>query len=61
MQGEATTAAAFESDPYGCGHELAAKRAARDPFADGGYAGERCPAMAGLLTHWDTLPQTSEQ
>lgn len=49
--GEETTAAAFEKDPYGCAGELAEKRAKRDPFADGGYAGERCPAMASLLKH----------
>lgn len=50
-EGEAKTAAAFEADPYGCSGELAAKRATRDPFADGGYSGDRCPALSRLLTH----------
>lgn len=47
--GEAATASAFELDPYGCHPPLSEKRASRDPFADGGYAGERCPEMAELL------------
>ena len=50
--GEAATAEAFEKDPYGCNSSfLAEKRASRDPFADGGYSGDRCPALAGLLAH----------
>ena len=49
--GEESTAAAFENDPYGCRGSLAEKRAKRDPFADGGYSGERCPALASLLKH----------
>lgn len=49
LQGEAKTAAAFETDPYGCSEGLAAKRTARDPFASGGLSGDRCPAMAELL------------
>lgn len=68
-QGEAATAAAFESDPYGCHGDLAKKRSTRNPFADGGYTGERCPHMAQLLTHcgpalfmgtlpWDSADQT---
>jgi len=50
-EGEHKTAAAFEEDPYGCKGELGAKRAVRDPFADGGYAGERCPALSELLRY----------
>ena len=38
---EEATAAAFEADPYGCGPQLAAKRQQRDPFAAGGYNGDR--------------------
>lgn len=49
LQGEALTSSAFRSDPYGCGADLAAKRASRDPFAVGGYQADRCPGMAGLL------------
>ncbi|KAL4451325.1 hypothetical protein ABPG77_009397 [Micractinium sp. CCAP 211/92] len=51
VQGEEATAAAFEADPYGCHGQLAAKRAQRDPFAAGGYNGDRCPDMAELLTY----------
>ena len=69
MQGEAKTLAAFEADPYGCAGELAEKRAARDPFADGGYAAGRCPALGALLEYcgpqifggalpWDGAPAT---
>lgn len=50
-KGEASTMALFEEDPYGCGPRLSAKRRLRDPFAEGGYAGDRCPDMAGLLTY----------
>ena len=50
-QGEQATAAAFEGDPYGCSPALRAKRLQRDPFAAGGYNGERCPDMAELLGH----------
>jgi len=49
--GESRTVAAFDKDPYACSGELAAKRASRDPFADGGYSGERCPELAELLQH----------
>lgn len=49
--GEQVTVEAFKKDPYGCFGDLAVKRTARDPFADGGYAGERCPDLAELLTH----------
>ena len=49
--GEQATVDAFKRDPYGCFGDLAAKRIARDPFADGGYAGERCPDLAELLSH----------
>ncbi|KAL6768781.1 hypothetical protein ACKKBF_B16175 [Auxenochlorella protothecoides x Auxenochlorella symbiontica] len=49
VDGEAAAAAAFRTDPYGCSGALAAKRAERDPFAEGGYGPDRCPAMAGLL------------
>jgi hypothetical protein len=49
--GESSTFNEFEKDPYGCGAVLAKKRASRDPFADGGYAGERCPDLKELLTY----------
>ncbi|KAL4857565.1 U2 small nuclear ribonucleoprotein B'' [Chlorella vulgaris] len=51
VEGEEATAAAFEADPYGCGPALSAKREARDPYAEGGYTGDRCPAMAEILQH----------
>lgn len=41
LLGEAATVAAFEGDPYGCGPDLRAKRMQRDPFAAGGYNGDR--------------------
>ncbi|KAL4517833.1 hypothetical protein Ndes2526B_g02233 [Nannochloris sp. 'desiccata'] len=49
--GESSTFNEFEKDPYGCGSMLAKKRALRDPFADGGYAGERCPDLEELLKY----------
>jgi hypothetical protein len=51
LDGEAETLAAFETDPYGCSGDLAAKRMERDPFAEGGYSGAECPAMDELLMH----------
>jgi hypothetical protein len=50
-KGEAITYDEFEKDPYGCGSVLAKKRVIRDPFADGGYAGERCPDLEELLKY----------
>jgi hypothetical protein len=47
--GEAGATAAFAADPFGCAVELAAKRAARDPFAVGGYGAASCPEMGALL------------
>jgi hypothetical protein len=47
--GEAGAAAAFAADPFGCAGELAAKRAARDPFAVGGYGAASCPEIGALL------------
>jgi len=49
--GESSTFNEFEKDPYGCGSVLAKKRTLRDPFVDGGYAGERCPDLAELLEY----------
>lgn len=49
MQGEAQTIAAFRHDLYGCGHELRAKRAGRDPWHLGPHPPDQCPEMAGLL------------
>jgi hypothetical protein len=43
--------AVFRTDPYGCSEELAAKRATRDPFSQGGPTTERCPALGELLDH----------
>ncbi|GAB4816506.1 hypothetical protein N2152v2_003552 [Parachlorella kessleri] len=51
LQGEAKTVAAFRKDPYGCGDDLSAKRATRDPFSHGGMSRERCPALGELLDH----------
>lgn len=48
LQGEEATARLFESDPYGCGNELRSKRMQRDPFAAGGYNGDRCVALPTL-------------
>ena len=41
LQGEEATVAAFEADPYGCSPDLQSKRQQRDPFAAGGYNGDR--------------------
>jgi hypothetical protein len=49
--GESITYDEFEKDPYGCGTVLGKKRMLRDPFADGGYSGERCPDLAELLKY----------
>lgn len=47
--GEEHVRSLFEKDPYGCTGELAKKRKARDPFGNGGYNADRCPAMKPLL------------
>ena len=47
LQGEEATAAAFEADPYGCSPGLQSKRQQRDPFAAGGYNGDRWGMWAG--------------
>lgn len=49
--GEAATAALWGADPWGCGGELGAKRAARDPFgrAPPYLRGPSCPELADLL------------
>lgn len=49
VTGETAVSVAFRQDPYGCHGELGTKRAQRDPFVQGGYAPDRCPAMADLL------------
>lgn len=54
-QGEARTVAAFRHDPYGCRGELREKKAQRDPFAQGPYSAEHCPAMAPLLSCCSTV------
>ena len=51
IHGEEDTRKAFETDPYGCQNQLAAKRLARDPFAHGGYSPDRCPDLAELLRY----------
>ena len=55
-QGEATAAAAFREDPYGCGPALRAKRHLRDPFARGVPYVARCAAAAPLLRHCGPHP-----
>ena len=61
--GEEHVRSLFEKDPYGCDGELATKRKKRDPFGNGGYHADRCPAMKSLLdmvacqaTHAGSLP-----
>jgi hypothetical protein len=51
LSGELSTLAQFHADPYGCGPELAAKRAARNPFGDEAKYDRRCPDLAGLILH----------
>ena len=48
-QGEASTVSAFTRDQYGCGEELHAKRASRDPFSLGAHPAAHCPEMAALM------------
>ena len=48
-QGESLTFNEFEKDMYGCGSVLSKKKTIRDPFALGGYAGERCADLAEIL------------
>lgn len=49
ISGEEHVRSLFEKDPYGCRGELAKKRVSRDPFGNGGYHADRCPAMRPLL------------
>ena len=51
IAGEEMTRNMFENDLYGCRGDLAKKRQLRDPFAHGGYTGDRCPDMATLLDY----------
>lgn len=51
MQGEAATLGAFTHDLYGCGSELHAKRATRDPFSLGAHPAAYCPEMAALMAY----------
>lgn len=47
--GESSVVSLFQKDPYGCKQPLSSKRMERDPFAEGGYAPDRCPEVVGLL------------
>ena len=49
VAGEERTRMLFESDPYGCQGELQEKRMSRDPWSNGGYSAERCPALEPVL------------